>query len=156
MHREDFWKLVGAAKGSEDILPVALLLDSGYACAGLFSATANEGLTDTCVLVNAQLMELRTEGRASGRPAITDFNEFLEEIAVHRTGGDGAAESPQGELYGKRIPLTAIPFDQIAVLYPVAHIGALLDRLETKDRQLPRFLDFEQSEVVKLLRTKLW
>jgi hypothetical protein len=157
MERGDFLKLVGASSGSEDYLPVAFLLNSGYACAGYYHAGANDGLTSTCVLLNAQLMELRAENRTTGRPAISDFSEFLEEIAVQSSGaGEGHKALAESALCGKRIPLTAIPFEQIAVIYPVAHIGALLKRAERQDPALPRFLDFDQSELVRLLRTRLW
>lgn len=160
MERDDFLKLVGAASGNEEYLPVAFLLNSGYACAGYYHAGANDGLTSTCVLLNAQLMELHSENRATGRPAISDFSEFLEEIALQSSGAEEAGQARRtladSELCGKRIPLTAIPYGQIAVIYPVAHIGALLQRAERKDRTLPRLLNFDQSELIRLLRTRLW
>src|SRR5262245_54827699 len=98
--------------------------------------------------------------RAGGRAAISDFSEVLEEIALQSSGSEESSAArrtlAESELCGKRIPLTAIPFDQIAVIYPVAHIGALLQRAERKDHAMPRFLDFDQSELIRLLRTKLW
>lgn len=36
--------------------------------------------------------------------------------------------SPGTDAYGKSIPLTAIPSEQMAVIYPIAHIGALMRR----------------------------
>ena len=70
---------------------------------------------------------------------------------------DGKDESSsRSDAYGRSIPLTAIPFEQIAVVYPVAHIGALLRRVEKQQNRLPGFLDLSKSELIKLLRTKLW
>jgi hypothetical protein len=156
MDRDDFAKLVGAESGSADCLPVACLLRNGYACAGHYHAALNEDLASTCVLLNAHLIALEGD-KASGRPNISDFNEFLEEIVVNfcRTDGDGQP-LPKSDIYGKSIPLTAIPYDQIAVVYPVAHIGALMRRAEKPGSKLPRFLDLGKSEIVNLLRTKLW
>jgi hypothetical protein len=52
--------------------------------------------------------------------------------------------------------LTAIPFEQIAVVYPVAHISTLMRLAEPHHSRLPTFLDFDKSEFLGLLRTKLW
>ena len=157
MNRDDFVKLVGVTSDDDQYVPVAFLLCNGYACAGYYHAAINKGLASTCVLLNARLIELRGESRLSGQPSINDFNEFLEEIVVNfcePSGKDGSL--PRSDAYGKSIPLTAIPFEQIAVVYPVAHIGALMRRAEQHNHPSHRFLDLNQSEVINLLRTKLW
>ena len=45
MNREDFVKLVGAGVDQGDDVPVAFLLANGYACAGYYHSSVNEGLT---------------------------------------------------------------------------------------------------------------
>ncbi len=50
----------------------------------------------------------------------------------------------------------AIPLEHIAVVYPVAHIGALMRRAEKRHSRVPSFLDLGKSEPLNLLRTKLW
>jgi hypothetical protein len=156
MNRNDFLKLVGIGVDRVECLPVAFLLCNGYACAGYYHTSANEDLETTCVLLNAQLIELRGENKA-GQPTISNFNDFLEEIAVSYSEASGATKpSTPSNAYGKTIPLAAIPFDQIAVVYPVAHIGALMRRAEDEKSPSPRFLDLGQSEIIHLLRTKLW
>ena len=165
MNRDDFVKLVGTASDDTQYLPVAFLLCNGYACAGYYHAAVNQGLTSTCVLLSARLIEL--EGKVSGRASINDFNDFLEEVVVDFCDPnvkDGT--SPRADAYGKSIPLTAIPYDQIAVVYPVAHIGALMRRAgeqqqqqqqqQTQRRRPPSFLDLDKSEILNLIRTKLW
>lgn len=64
------------------------------------------------------------------------------------------SERRQGE--GKSTLLTAIPFDQIVVIYPVAHIGALMRRAKKEAKRLPTFLDLNESEIIALLKTRLW
>jgi hypothetical protein len=63
------------------------------------------------------------------------------------------------------IPLTAIPVNQIAMLYPMAQIAKLLksaQRVTQGERsismsEVSTFLDFNnRSIVLKVLRTKLW
>ena len=157
MNRDDFVKLVGVASDDDQHVPVAFLLSNGYACAGYYHAAVNEGLTSTCVLLNARLIELRGENKVSGQPSINDFNEFLEEIVVNFCEPSSKGKSsPRTDAYGKSIPLTAIPFEQIAVVYPIAHIGSLMRRAEQQKIRPHRFLDLNQSEVINLLRTKLW
>ncbi len=164
MNRDDFLKLVGVGSDNDQYVPVAFLLCNGYACAGHYNSTVNEGLTSTCVLLNARLIELQRSNSGSSQPSIQDFNEFLEEIVVGLCEPNGKGESsPRTDAYGKSIPLTAIPFEQIAVVYPVAHIGALLrraeqqmPRAEQQQSRLPSFLDLSKSELLNLLRTKLW
>jgi hypothetical protein len=157
MNRDDFLKLVGVSSGEDQHVPVAFLLCNGYACAGHYHAAINKGLASTCVLVNARLIELRGENKASGQPSINDFNEFLEEVAVKFSEPSRNGEpSPHSDAYGKSIPLTAIPFEQITVVYPIAHIGSLMRRAEQQKIRPHRFLDLDQSEIIGLLRTKLW
>ncbi len=156
MNRDDLVKLVGVTSDDDQYVPVAFLLCNGYACAGYYHSPVNKGLAGTCVLLNARLIELRGDNKAGNQPSINDFNEFLEEIVVNFCEPDGKdGLSPRSDAYGKSIPLTAIPFEQIAVVYPVAHIGSLMRRTEQKIRPL-RFLDLNQSEIIRLLQTKLW
>jgi hypothetical protein len=91
-----------------------------------------------------------------GRPVINDFNEFLEEIVVDFVSGDGTSTEPREGLHGKSIPLMAIPYDEISVVYPVAHISALMRRAEQEERKRPTFLDLNRSEIIQLLRTRQW
>ena len=157
MNREDFLKLVGLSSDEDQHVPVAFLLSNGYACAGYYHPLTNEGLTSTCVLLNARLIELRGEDKASGQPSISDFNDFLEEVAVKFSEPSRNGEpSPHSDAYGTSIPLAAIPFEQIAIVYPIAHIGALMRRAEQQKIRPHRFLDLDQSEIIGLLRTKLW
>ncbi|MFZ1932548.1 MAG: hypothetical protein WCB27_04770 [Thermoguttaceae bacterium] len=157
MNRDDFVKLVGVASDDDQYVPVAFLLCNGYACAGYYHPPVNKGLAGACVLLNARLIELRGDNKVGGQPSINDFNEFLEEIVVNfcEPSGNGKPSS-RTDAYGKSIPLTAIPFEQIAVVYPVAHIGSLMRRAERQKTRPPRFLDLNQSEIIKLLQTKLW
>ena len=172
MNRKDLIKLIGAESGDVDYLPVAFLLRTGYACAGFYNAKVNEDFSETCVLLNAHLIELKEASTTGHRPKIEDFGEFLEEVVVsYYESKDAEAHVPLNEAYGKSIPLTAIPFDEIAVIYPVAHIESLMRRAkeqrktvaastepETKGprKEIPTFLDFDKSEILGLLRTKLW
>ena len=66
--------------------------------------------------------------------------------------------SARADAYGKSIPLTAIPYDQIAVVYPVAHISALMRRAgqQEQSRAAASFFDLNKSEILNLIRTKLW
>jgi hypothetical protein len=156
MNRSDFIKLVGVESKAE-YLPVAFLLRNGYACAGYYHSAVNDELVDTCVLLNAQLIELRGEDHGGGHPTICDFNDFLEEIVMEYCEPDGGAQTrSHRDIYGKSIPMTAIPYDQISVVYPMAHIGALIRRAGQQRSRLPTFLDLGKSEILNLLRTKLW
>lgn len=161
MNAADFRKLIGANNGNSDYIPVVCLLTTGYGCAGYFSSVLNDDLQDTCVLLNARLVELN-HGEAP-RNRINDFNDFIEDIVAQHYGKQ-TDKLPPTELYGSSIPLTAVPFGEIALLYPVAHIASLMKRtIEELHPQtnstpsVPTFLDFDnKSIVVKVLRTKLW
>lgn len=148
----DFRKIIGAEKGDRDDLPVAMLLRTGYGCLGTYSVRTNEGLTDTVLVINAQLATFAEHTRRS-RPVLEDFREFLTEFV---TAGEDA-EFPVRKEFGKPIPLAAISVDDIAIVYPVAHIMDLL-RLASGEqkKQTPHLLDIERSEILRLLRTKLW
>ena len=83
-----------------------------------------------------------------GRPSIQDFNEFLEEIVVGLCVPEGKGESPpRPDAYGKSIPLMAIPFEQMAVVYPVRHISTLMRRAEPQPSRTSGFLDLSKSEL---------
>ena len=157
MNRADFIKLIGAESANAEFLPVAFLLRSGYGCAGHYNSALNEELQDTCVLLNARLIEIR-QGQSTGhRPTIQDFNEFLEEIVLDFYELEDAEQThAKGDLYAKPIPLTAIPFEEISVIYPVPHMGTLMQRVKEEKKRSPRFLDFDKSVILRLLRTKLW
>ena len=157
MNREDFVKLAGVGAGSGESTPVAFLLNNSYACAGYYHPAVNEDLMSTCVLLNARLIELQGSQVSGNRPTIQDFNEFLEEIVNGLCESEGTAGTRLNrDAYGKSVPLMAVPFAQISVVYPVAHIGALMRRVEKKPDQVPSFFDLDRSEVVRLLRTRLW
>ena len=105
MNREDFVKLAGVAS-DDQYVPVAFLLCNGYACAGHYHAAVNEGLTSTCVLLNARLIELQGASSSGNRPSIQDFNEFLEEIVMGLCEPDGKGDStPRSDAYGKSKPV---------------------------------------------------
>ena len=151
-----------------EYIPVACLLRNGYACAGYVNPGINEQFNETCILVNARMVDLREPNRRTERGAIHDFGEFLEEFVLEMMekkpkDHEFFEECIDGfhERFGKNIPLTAVAFDEAAVVYPVARIGNLLRQanVETKTdpEQVPSFLDFEKRSVVlKVLRTKLW
>lgn len=168
MHRADFLKLVGGKGEGSDYVPVACMLNNGYACAGFYNQSVNDQYADACILVNARMVDLREPKRRTERTAIHDFGEFLEEFVMEvmekkpkakkRINEDAEAFEQQ---FGKIIPLTAISFGEIAVVYPVARIGNLLRQAseETKANpaEVPSFLDFQNKSVVlKALMTKLW
>ncbi|WP_010581806.1 hypothetical protein [Schlesneria paludicola] len=168
MQRDEFLKLIGSKSDGTEYIPVACLLKNGYACAGYVNQSINEPFNDTCLLINARMVDLREPSRRTERGAIHDFGDFLEEFVtgmMDKTPHDrDPLEDASGgahERFGKCIPLTAVSFDEIAVVYPVARIGNLLRQVtvETKadPQQVPSFLDFEKRSVVlKVLRTKLW
>ncbi len=152
MNLNDFRKIIGVEKAHRDDLPVAMLLRTGYGCLGTYSVRTNEGLTDTVLVINAQLATFSDHAKRS-RPALEDFRDFLTEFVA--AGEDG--EFPIGREFGKPIPLAAISLDEIAIVYPVAHIIDLLQLASgDEQKQRPQLLDIERSEILQLLRTKLW
>jgi len=178
MKRADFLRIIGAGDDVE-YAPVAGMLSCGYGFAGYFNGRLNDDLDDTCILVNVRLVDLRESAdEAVGRPRISDFTEFVEEI-VRLTYDEDAPEPPAPEevpaddgddrvalsahhtahsdVYGKSIPLAAIPFWQMSVVYPVAHIGKMMDDLRRERKHLPSFLDLDNKSIIlRFLRKRLW
>jgi len=158
MNSRDFRKLIGATESHQEYIPVACLLSSRYGCVGYYNGQINEGLDDTCVLLNARLVELDPNEHSSTR--VSDFNDFIEDVVTTHYGQSGKDALQENEL--RSIPLTAVPFNEIALVYPVAHIAELLklakpDDAGDDDAHIPTFLDFDnRSVVMKVLRTKLW
>lgn len=155
MNSSDLRKIIGTTDGEADYAPVGMLLRSGYACYGHFNSSVNEGLDETLVVLNASLMELKA-AVDHNRPSVEDFREFLlEMVAAYDAGDELDILTP--EFLGNQIPLLAIPMDEIALVYPVSHIIELLSRAEeTKNRATPALFDFDRSEILALLRSKLW
>ena len=168
MQRAEFLKLIGTKGESGDYTPVACLLRNGYACAGFTNQSINDQFSETCILVNARMVDLREPNRRNERGAIHDFGDFLEEFVVRMMKKKPKDEEfldeesdPFRDQFGKSIPLTAIAFDEIAVVYPISRIGNLLNQAKEEskadEKQVPSFLDFDnKSLVVKILKTKLW
>jgi len=133
------------------------MLTSGYGFAGYFNADLNSGLGETCVLVNARLVDLRGPEGSTARPRVSDFNQFIEEIVQQSYLPDGEVRAPRQDVFGRSIPLAAIPFDQVAVVYPVSQIGKMMESLHKERHGMPSFLDFDNKSVIlKALRRKLW
>ena len=157
MNSQDLRKIIGASKGPVEYAPVALLLKTGYACFGHYNGNVNEDLDHTLVVLNAQLMDLKAEAHRS-RPAAEDFREFLLEI-VGAYDAQQQDDLPTREFLGKPIPLIAIPLEEIAIVYPVAQIVAMLQRVSPQQREqraTPALFDFDRSEILTVLRMKLW
>ena len=158
MLRSDFLKLIGSQPGTSDYIPVAVLLRNGYGVAGYYNTPVNEEFAQTCLLVNARLIDL--QHKTDERRGIHDFGDFLQEISTRLVQQDDASEEAELDstgLLGKSIPLTAGPYEEIAVVYPVSRIPALMRRVEEDEHRLPTFLDLENRRVtVKLLKAKIW
>ncbi|MEZ6125196.1 MAG: hypothetical protein R3C49_18775 [Planctomycetaceae bacterium] len=159
MNRGDFRRLIGASSREEEYLPVACLLSSGYGCVGYYSSLANDGLEETCLLLNARLVELQSDD--TSRTRVSDFNDFIEDVVKTHYRQTDERSLPDSERSGSSIPLTAIPFREIALVYPVAHITSLLKKAHQETPSvagsIPGFLDFDnRSLVLKVLRAKLW
>jgi hypothetical protein len=77
---EDVLRLIGGGSDSpnSDYMPIACLLNSGYGCVGYFNSSVNESLSDTIVLLNMRLVDLRVEEGHSRRGRVADFNDFLQ------------------------------------------------------------------------------
>jgi hypothetical protein len=154
MTGKDFRKLITAEAAKEEYTPVAFLLRSGYAGLGYYNSSVNEGFGDLAVFLNVRLIDLDRSAQRGGA-SIRDFSEFLEEVVAEETEREEADEAPAKPDFGKAIPIAAVPLDELAVLYPVAQIGALLSRRKQQDRSVPKFFDLRKSEILSLLRGRL-
>ena len=156
MKKADFLRIIGAGKETE-YAPVAGMLRDGYAFAGYFNSRLNKDIDDTLILVNTRLVDIREKGGSRSQPRISDFNEFVEEIALSSYGKGKPSEGPRKDVYGTSIPLAAVAFGEVVVVYPIDQIGKLLAKLEREQKKVPRFLDVDnESLVLKILRVKLW
>ena len=164
---QDILSLIdGTNSPDSDYTPIACLLNSGYGCVGYFNTSVNENLSDTIVLLNMRLVDLRVEDGNSRRGRVADFNDFLQDVVAQHVQAESDDEDQENtENTDGTIPLTAIPVNEIAMLYPVAHIAKLLksvQRVTQDDRELteievPTFLDFNNKSIVlKVLRAKIW
>ena len=161
---EDVLRLIGCSESSDsDYMPIACLLNSGYGCVGYFNSSVNESLSDTIVLLNMRLVDLRVEEGHSRRGRIADFNDFLQDVVAQHVQADEDGE--ESEPIEGTIPLTAIPVGEIAMLYPVAHFAELLKSAKRvtpngssdASSEVPTFLDFNNKSIVlKVLRTQIW
>lgn len=160
MKKIDFLNFVGAAEGAE-YAPVAGMLRSGYGFAGYFNTKINEEVSDSVLLMNVRLVNLADASESHTGPRITDFNEFVEEIVQHQYQAAASPEGHHTDVYGKSIPLAAIPFNEISIIYPIDRISKMMEKLQTPKQKaagkIPNFLDFDKKSVIlKILRTKLW
>ena len=156
MHKADFLRMIAAEEEAE-YSPVAGMLTSGYGFAGYFNGRLNAGLDETCVLINARLVDLRAPEGPASRPRVADFNQFIEEIVQQSYQSEEPVQAPRRDFFGRSIPLAGIPFDQVAVVYPVNQIGKMMKALHSERHATPTFLDFENKSVVlRLLLAKLW
>jgi len=165
MDVKELGRLIGAKSGKAEYLPVAFLLKTGYACFGHYNSPLNEGLADLCVLLNVRLIDLSQSTQKTKTP-IRDFTDFLEDVVVRAARRDDDVENsdelPDKGKFGKAMPIAAIVLDEIAIVYPVAHIGALVRRSREKSpapaagKPATSLLDFDKSEILGILRTKLW
>ena len=161
---EDVLRLIGGSDSPDsDYMPIACLLNSGYGCVGYFNSSVNERLSDTIVLLNMRLVDLRVEEGHSRRGRIADFNDFLQDVVAQHVKAD--EDGDESEAIEGTIPLTAIPVGEIAMLYPVAHIAELLKSAKRvtpncssdASSEVPTFLDFNNKSIVlKVLRAKIW
>ena len=160
MDVKELGRLIGAESGKAEYLPVAFLLKTGYACYGHYNAAVNDGLSDLCVLLNVRLLDLSTSQKT--RNSIRDFSDFLEDVVVRASKSDAESANADDSLakgkFGKAIPIAAVAVSDIAIVYPVAQIGTLLrrSREQGETQAATTMLDFEKSEILTLLRMKLW
>jgi hypothetical protein len=156
MHKSDFTRIIGASADT-DYAPVAGMLQNGYGFVGYFNTQVNVGLEETLVVINVRLADLRDKAGTPGTPRIADFNEFVEQIVVRSYDQSKAPMSGIQDVYGKSIPLVALNYDQIAVVYPISQIHKLMTVAAGEKKGPQSFLDFENKSVIlKALRTKLW
>jgi len=156
VNKADFLRLVGESE-DHDYAPIAGMLQTGYGFAGFVNARLNSGMDETLILLNARLVDITGTGEDRSTPRVSDFNEFVEEIVLqsYRTPED--ARMPREDIYGKSIPIAAIPYGQIVVIYPVGQIRKLMRNLEAEKKTVTSFLDFQnKSVIIKLLRSRLW
>jgi hypothetical protein len=156
MRKSDFTRIIGASSET-DYSPVAGMLQNGYGFVGYFNSRLNEGLEETLVVINVRLADLREKAGVPGVPRIADFNEFVEQIVVRSYEEGKEPISGTQDIYGKSIPLVALNYDQIAVVYPISQIHKLMAVAAGEKEAPPSFLDFENKSVIlKALRAKLW
>jgi hypothetical protein len=156
MRKSDFARIIGASADT-DYAPVAGMLQNGYGFVGYFNSRINDGLEETLVVVNVRLADLREKAGVPGVPRIADFNEFVEEIVMRSYDEAKTPVAAISDVYGNSIPLVALNYDQIAVVYPISQIHKLMTVAAEEKKSLPCFLDFEnRSVILKALRTKLW
>lgn len=138
MQRKDFMRLSGADQGSVEYLPIALLLRTGYGCAGYYNTSMNHALEDLIVLLNCRLIDLRN--RDGSGPVITDFNDFLQKVVFeHYKVGEGTVPEGHAAHATNTIPLAAISLSDVAVFYPVEQISRLM-RLIQKNRNIGKLI----------------
>jgi len=156
MKKGDFLKIIGASEGGEYV-PVAGMLKSGHGFAGYFNTRLNEDLEDTCVLLNIRIIWFQEGDDSRTTPRINNFNEFVEEIVIQSYQDSGEPQEARSDIYGKSVPLSALPYGEILIVYPVGQIGKMMQRLSREQKALPSFLDFDnRSLLLRILRTKLW
>jgi hypothetical protein len=155
MERKDFVRLIGTEAADGDYAPIAFLLKSSYAGLGYYNASVNEGFTEVCVLLNARLLNLN-QAFGHDSPPIRSFTELIEEIALSEVRSEEKSK-PRAPEFGDPVPIVAVPLSEFAVIYPVSQIRTLLARAK-KERGsgIPTFFDFSKSEILSLLRMRLW
>ncbi len=153
MERQELTRLIGAVGTAAEYVPVSFLLRNGLACFGHYNAQVNEGLEDLCVLLNVQLIDLTQQ---KSRAGVRDFCDFLEEVVAQESAIESDAELATRAEFGRPIPIAAVACREIAVVYPVAEIGALVRRAKERGQSTPALLDFNKSEILSLLRMKVW
>ena len=91
MTRDDFTKLIGihdernlmpGGAAETDYLPVACLLTTGQGVVGYFNAQLNDDLAHAFVLLNTRLVDFRRDDSVSRGAAVSDFNDFLEQVVT--------------------------------------------------------------------------
>lgn len=154
-------RFIGDHSRDAEYLPVAFLLKTGYACYGYYNSALNEDLSDLCVLLNVRMMDLSATTQGS-KNTVRDFSDFLQDVVVRaakaETDSTDSDDALSQNKFGKAIPIAAVNAQEIAIVYPVAQIGTLLRRSQKEqgEEATPALLDFEQSEILALLRMKLW
>ena len=189
---EDILSLIGRSSSPEtDHTPIACLLSSGYGCVGYFNSFVNESLSYTIVLLNMRLADLRVEEGHSRRGSVADIDDFLQDVVAQHVQADEDGEESEPiemplvdlrmeEGHSRRGSVSDVDDflqdvvaqhveadedGEIAMLYPVAHIAALLKSAtrvtpnvssETCS-EVPAFPDFRNKSIVlRVLRTQIW